>query len=392
MSRELASESAEPSFARAEAVAQSSPGKEILAEAGEHEGEAHDGDEHADSSTLFRGVPWTVAGDDGADDDDELDVATTAAYRPATASAASASSPSVATVASAAPTASAARRDAPYYADTGRFNRKQKRQKSGGSRPQVTTMTLGHSFKRYSIKNKNHAVLHDEPQPAAAGQDPVELQINIAATRKLVIDGKKATCILTRTVDSGAAWARLVDVIPLGANPGNARKRRASLQRRINKKAARYAPKEPSAKRLKSAREMRFKPGVDPNTGLSLTGNVASQSKSDYDHYLFRDKTAKMEGAVHHGFYNVALNLPQRGIPPVQVDIAKPDDVFFMISKPEVALYERIDPDKHPNIKAVDEKDRTVWVFGCLGKREGNDWVPDPSRRGWVPKRVVKYV
>jgi hypothetical protein len=262
----------------------------------------------------------------------------------------------------------------PHYAKTDRFNRKQDEH-----RPHV-----GHNIKlaadttRYNIEDGARTRKHDK---LAAG---TSVTINVAHTRMLRIGGAMEKCVLTRTVDNGAAWTRLEDV-------ASSSKAQHSLGSKVDHRAAHDEAKPPSERLAAKAKPMKFRPGTAPHTGLALTGHVSSQSKSNYDHYLFREKTSKMQEPFHNGYYNICMNLPQHGTPPVQGDVALPGDRFFVITKRQVSLYEKEDPATFKG-SDVAEQSRSWWVFGCAAKKEGEHWVPDRARRGWVPARVLEHV
>ncbi len=273
-----------------------------------------------------------------------------------------------------------AKHHGPHYAKVDRFNRKQER-----GRPQVGhTLALEAEMPRYSIESGTKSRPHDT---LPAGE---EIQINIAKVRTLTIDGKKESCVFTRSVNAGSAWAKLSDVKKA---PGAS----AHLAANVNSQARKHQAKAPSKQLAKKSehKEMQFKPATaEAHTGLALTGHVSSQSRSNYDHYLFRDKPSATYKPMHDGFYNVCLNLPQHGTPPVQADVALPHDRFFVITQRSVSLYEKKnvpDPSKYkgPDVK---EKRRSTWVFGCLGKQVGGEWVPDRTRTGWVPRSVLEAV
>jgi hypothetical protein len=269
------------------------------------------------------------------------------------------------------------RRAKPHYAQRDKFNRTQER-----GRPKVGgDITLTAAVKRYSIESGSKTRPHDELPKGT------EVTINIAHVRKLTIDGARHKCVLTRSVDNGAAWSKLSDVTAGGAQ---AKKLAAKVERSADKRQA----KTPSKKAAEKAKHkhMQFKTAPPAPTGLALTGHVSSQSRSNFDHYLFRDVDKDMASPFHNGFYNIALNLPQPGTPPVQADIALPGDQFFVITHREVSLYDKVDPKvaKAKKITDVREKRRTIWVFGCAGKQVGGDWVPDRTRTGWVPRAVLE--
>jgi hypothetical protein len=79
------------------------------------------------------------------------------------------------------------------------------------------------------------------------------------------------------------------------------------------------------------------------------------------------------------------MNLPSDHAPPVAVDTAIAGDSFFVMRDKsfhrQTPVYEN---GKHRSNKLLH------WVFGHLGMLDAHGkLVPDPSRRGWVPLRVL---
>jgi hypothetical protein len=249
----------------------------------------------------------------------------------------------------------------PYYAKTDKFNRKQHR-----GRPQVKTLVIHHDFPRFVITSGSATQAFDSIKTGT------HVTINVAHVRKLVVDGSPhpVACVLTRTVSKGSGWTRLSD---LAKDPAA----QAHLAHLTNHAALGHTPSAPSLKSM-AHHAMKFKVNGPKHSSYRLTGHLSSQSKSNLAHYLERPSHSAEDP---EGFYNICLNLPQHGTPPVQVDTALPGSHFFVATTREVAVYKSGHTEAAKKIR---------WAFGCPGIHRNGHWVPDRSRRGWVPLSVLE--
>ena len=247
------------------------------------------------------------------------------------------------------------------YAPTDQFNKKQTMGRPAVKVGGKQTFKVGAKTKRWSFIAGKGVTLFDEVEPGSDKNHA--LTVNIAQPRLLTLpDGIGAKhCVMSRTRLGGSAW------IPVDALDASEKK----LLTAAEHAAGKFAPAAPKGK----LRELVFKERTKDHD-FSLTANHNSQSRAQYDHYLHR-KTAQPDG-----FFNVSMSLPQHGKVPTAVDVARPNDRFFVMQTREVPLYEN-DGGKRP-VKF------SHWAFGCMGKVDANGaWHPDKSRRGWVPLEAL---
>ena len=262
---------------------------------------------------------------------------------------------------------------------------------------------------RYQIVNGSKAVACDKiwEKELQHGFEKTgqRLALNPARPRLLVIEGELVWCVMSWAGGQSAAWIAIRDL----------RGKFADIKNTASKKAKAWNPKDVGRKKRDSAVEMKFRPVGD---------SVASSDKSKDDHryivpgqkskdgnevgdYLAKDvmrrnrpggkaasQSKKLE-AKHGGaleieggmrdLISITGNLPHDKTPPVAIDVARPGIDSFFVPKGktfrrEISLYKR-----HAKKSTL----RQTWVFGFVGRDEGNHKVADKDRRGWVPLRVL---
>lgn len=207
------------------------------------------------------------------------------------------------------------------------------------------------------------------------------LALNPARSRPLKIPGRKGkpTCVLAWYSTQGSAWLP-ADAFAAGAG---------TVTSKINKLAKRWAPEDARGKtkqfKFRAAGSEIAKPDAYDVKSHILKQRVGSTGNNTED-YLERPRQRVGQGdtIAQAAYYNVCMNLPQSDAPPVASDIAHPGDRFFVLQgatfRRSVSIFE---PGKSTSNRVQ------TWVYGFVGTKAGKRWVPDHSRRGWVPLRVL---
>lgn len=223
----------------------------------------------------------------------------------------------------------------------------------------------------------------------AQGRDQ-RILLNPSEPRKLVIGGKKVTCVLSWVDGQTAAW------IPVRELTGNTSKILGAVRRRT----ADWGPHRVSSSSRTLARKSTRYVIRNDKVGLPTRADdgdvlaAGAKSGDNVTHYLSKDLRKPAFGAdgkridgknVTRSIVPICMNLPGAHTPPVANDTAQAGESFFVMRD---ASFHRDAPvfenGKHQANKVM------RWVFGHLGMIDANGkTVPDPSRRGWVPFRVL---
>lgn len=239
------------------------------------------------------------------------------------------------------------------YAPIDGSNRKQERGRPAVHVGRHDQFVVASDAPRYSIVGTHSGRAFDT---IAKG---THVQVNISTPRELITPEGRHAHVLVRpshlpAMRQGSAWLR---ADALATDPKR-------LERADRKAAAHAMPAEPAG----HATAYVFR--TTPQTSdLALTpGSQAHKAKLD----AYLEHTTPQAG----GFYNVCLNLPQPGTPPVADDVARAGDHFFVFHTHEVAAYRGT------------HRTSTTWAFGCIGTGAK----PDHTRRGWVPMATLERV
>lgn len=217
------------------------------------------------------------------------------------------------------------------------------------------------------------------------------LLLNPSAPRTLEIDGKRVKCVLSWIDGMTAAW------IPVRELAGNTSKILGAVKRRAADWAPHRVSSDPKELARKSKRYVIRNDRVGREHAGVDTGDVLAPGATNGDnveHYLNKDRRKPAFGAdgkriagknVTRSIVAICMNLPSDHAPPVAVDTAVAGDAFFVMRDKsfhrETPVFEN---GKHRSSKLLH------WVFGHLGMYDAHGkLVPDPSRRGWVPLRVL---
>lgn len=234
---------------------------------------------------------------------------------------------------------------------------------------------------RYLITDDNQVKVADRVTNKSSSGKANDIAINIAHTRKLVLEpGKPAVeCVLVFVRGRGAAWMPMSG-LDTGTDTSTLRKK---VNDAAKKHQPRHVPKGTSFKRYTFVKKVPAS-GIDDDYIQPNRTHGADM----VDHYLKRTVDTglgKFGGPNKRSYYNVSLNLPQKKAPPTAVDTAEPGAPFFVAQGKEFERQVSVFGEKKSKAKS-----HFAWVFGYLGKKDGKDWVPDEARRGWVPKRCLE--
>lgn len=301
-----------------------------------------------------------------------------------------------------------------------RYNRRGVRSRRAGNRHQIgrpgvrvagkDEFHLKNDFAyRFMITNGNHAEVVDkiwERDLEHGREEGQRLAINPAHSRKLMINGVQVECVMSWSGGQSAAWIAVRD---LRGNTG-------AIKRAVNGLARRWAPKAANKRARDRATRMTFRAADDPLVDADrlddrryvVPGQRSEGGNKVGDYYTKRVPRREQQGRAGTGgpaseqierrnggnaidlpnvkreTINIAMNLPKDKTPPVAVDVARPGDAFFVPKgqtfRREISMYRR---------RSQKSKLRQKWVYGFVGKDEGNRKVADEKRRGWVPLRVL---
>ncbi|MFO0578657.1 MAG: hypothetical protein U1A78_32035 [Polyangia bacterium] len=234
---------------------------------------------------------------------------------------------------------------------------------------------------RYLITDDNQVKVADRVTNKSSSGKTNDIAINIAHTRKLVLEpGKPAVeCVLVFVRGRGAAWMPM-DGLDTGTD-------RSTLRKKVNDAAKKHQPhRVPTGTSFKRYTFVKKVPpsGIDDDYIQPNRTHGADM----VEHYLKRTVDTglgRFGGPNKRSYYNVSLNLPQKKAPPTAVDSAEPGAPFFVAQGKEFERQVSVFGEKKSKAKG-----HFAWVFGYLGKKDGTGWVPDEARRGWVPKRCLE--
>lgn len=268
---------------------------------------------------------------------------------------------------------------------------------------------------RYMIKSGNVAEVVDmvwerDLQPDGSNdKKKARLALNPSAVRTLTIGTEKLECIMSWNGGQSAAWIAIKDI--KGASAGAIK---AASKRRAN-----WRPMGASKQERANATEMKFRPVTDAyakkdhidekryvvpgqtggankigdylgksanlrRLGTSIPATAAGESKR----LEAKNNNQRIAVGQSREVYNVAMNLPHDRTPPVALDVAHPQDSFFVPKSKEKKKFRREISLYRPD--ADRSRVRQTWVFGYVHSEEGGVRVPDLKRRGWVPLRVLQ--
>ncbi|MDB4958603.1 MAG: hypothetical protein JWO36_6172 [Myxococcales bacterium] len=238
---------------------------------------------------------------------------------------------------------------------------------------------------RYRIVNNTHGQQVDDVNQADidAGQ---RLALNPAHVRKLTINGKPVSCVMSWYGQQGSAW------IPVHVLKGDTNK----IKHAVENRAKHW---DPAAAPTKHVARFQFRPAGDPIAYADDTDRrtfITPNQKSDHSNHVadylgHSVATSLGPSPARRNDYNITMNLPSKSAPPVAIDMAQPGETFFVPKgktfRREIETFEQREPGK-PHGKPVQMQ---TWVYGFVGKKHGSKIVPDKSRRGWVPLRVLQH-
>ena len=207
---------------------------------------------------------------------------------------------------------------------------------------------------------------------------PTAVALNASETTLLKVGNTTERCVLVWASVQGSAW------IPISSLADNAQEA-TEIQHSVDKLAKKWSPAVASTS---GTRRFKFRPLGDkiatPDDYDKTNYILGHQSGTgnNVEDYLQRFAPDGVGGERH--YYNICMNLPQNDAPPVAIDIANPGEVFFVKKgrnfQREISIFNK-------SARATVQLQK--WVYGFIGKQVGNKWVPDPTRVGWVPLRVL---
>jgi hypothetical protein len=264
---------------------------------------------------------------------------------------------------------------------------------------------------RYQIVSGNKAVpvdkIWEKELQHGRSEDGQRLALNPSAPRRLVIGGVGGWCVMSWAGEQSAAWIAIKDL----------KGKFADIKGKASTMSKRWNPKDAGKAKRDGAKEMKFRAVGDPLTKKDRIDEThyiipAQQGKdgNEVGDYLAKDvlrrskpgvtgraasESKRLERAAgnkplalpggERDVISIVGNLPHDRTPPVAIDVAQPGVDSFFVPKGktfrrEISLYKRY---------KTKSTLRQTWVFGYVGKDQGNRKVADKARRGWVPLRTL---
>jgi hypothetical protein len=221
----------------------------------------------------------------------------------------------------------------------------------------------GATAKRYRLANGTTA-----EQVDVITRGTTILCINPAHVRRLQLPGiGPRDCAFVWADGRGVAW------IDIGDLAGNFDGRiKSAINRRARDWGPDVAPGRTVVKHFATG-------GTSRQANNEWVRQNAGGNDDRIQDYLEKSVSNGMGGT--RTYFNVLMNLPQLDAAPVAIDFAQPNDLFF-----QVRGMEREVPIWRANERRRPTGGVQRWVYGYLAVNGR----PDHSRRGWVPKRVLR--
>ncbi len=227
---------------------------------------------------------------------------------------------------------------------------------------------------------------HEQPK------GKTRLLLNPAKAIHLDIHGTQTLCVLSWYGGLGAAW------IPATALDGDT----ASIHTAVDAGAAKWRPDDTHAATtqyivrndqvgLENAKH--DKPHGKGNVlaphakaGINVTDYLThSFKRQKFDANGKVEKLQSGHDAKETKYtLNICQSLPQADAPPVAIDVANAGEAFFVVN--DHSFHRTCSIYANGGARSTHAM---KWVFGFVGKQEHGHWVPDHSRRGWVPLRTL---
>jgi hypothetical protein len=260
---------------------------------------------------------------------------------------------------------------------------------------------------RKDLATKNYRYKHPDREGDADG-DSKRLLLNPAHSRTLLINGKPKTCVMTWIDGMTAAWMKVDDIVgghDKIVNAVNARagswdpKRVSTKPDDIKKKSVPYIIRNDAVARTTPEDEKEVHGKKHPRVL-----DAGARGGNNVSHYLSKDQRKPAFDAhgnritvktgpdpddvrntnITRSVVALTMNLPNIKEPPIAIDTAEAGQTFFVMRAK--SFWRQAPVFENGRMKS----NRTMtWVFGHLGMRKGDEIVPDPTRRGWLPLRVL---